>query len=119
MKGRRSVFSGVLLITAAVILVAVGFAARLDNQCQSALESGLPVYPGAELTAKETQFLRYRSFSYYSPDSPAEITSWYTRTLALAARAALDNNTRAWTGEWTVTPADPQGSNILLSKRCS
>lgn len=112
-------FSGVLLITAAVILMAVGFAARLDNQCQSALETNMPVYPGAELITQETQFLRYRSFSYYSPDSPAEITTWYNGTLALAARAALDNHTLTWSGEWTVTPANPQGSNILLSKRCS
>ncbi|MEP7292716.1 MAG: hypothetical protein ABI835_13120 [Chloroflexota bacterium] len=119
-KEKRGIFSGLVIVTLAVILSVSGLAVVLNNNCQRAFWDGLAVYPSAEKTSEESVFLGIQRAVYHSPDSVEAVEAWYTTADAARMRnAVLSGNFRNTEQQnWIIDPDAQGGSIITLKTTC-
>lgn len=117
---RSSALLGLLAVTIATILCVSITALAVNTQCQATFDNHTPIYPGAEITQEEYNFLGRKMMALYTPDAAYDVVNWYNRTHALAVSEDVKNQTRtAWGGMWTVEPTiDRPGSLITLKVPC-
>jgi hypothetical protein len=99
----------------------------LDVVCYGALTRRMPLYPNANVTFEQHNFLR--SFGVgetvmilESEDEPSVVRSWYGRTIGQTAQEAAEGKILGYTlarVSWTVQRAETgNGSEIFLSGTC-
>jgi hypothetical protein len=121
-ENSRSVFSGCFTVSVMALLMNACVAFFLESACQARFDNNRPVYPGATVVSSQSIFLAYREAVYTTPDAPADVRSWYSRTLGVALREALlATGTRGdvWAGDWNVSADPAGGTRIVMSLRCN
>lgn len=121
--GLRGCIVGFMLTLAASLLCVGATTATIDFECQQRFSNNLPIYPGAEVVAHESQYMQHRNMELWVDAPPAEVRDWYNRTIGMARRSDLQNRqapATAWRGEFTVAAAsDGEGSRVFLSVLCT
>ena len=120
-RSSRSLFSGFIIITLAVVILGAVVGSGLESSCQAKFERNLPVYPGATLISSDSKFLQARQATYTVKDSTDVVKDWYNKTIYVAISesvAKTGSRGNVWDGEWTVEAASQGGSTITLSRSC-
>ncbi len=123
----RGIFSGVGVITLAVVVTVMAASVFLHVRCANDFWDAANVYPNAQLIESESNFLGLQRVVYHSNDAPEAVQDWY-RT-QVAQQSAEQMREAVTSGDfrgvkqtapfWTITPdAERGGSSIILAVVC-
>jgi hypothetical protein len=116
----RTIFSGLLVITLAVIVMISLVVTVINAGCQRTFDTNLPLYPDARIEASDFPFLGNKWMELYIPLSTTEVRTWYNRAVYVPLANDLKNHTNtAWHGNLDIAEADDKtGTRVLLSVNC-
>ncbi len=120
-RDKRSILSGLGIITLLVILSTSGAAVLLNNRCQADFRESLVVYPGAEMVLEEYPFLSTQRVIYHTADAPDAVEAWYEQYVAELSRSAVVSGdfSEMPAENWLIEPAqEREGSQIILFTTC-
>ncbi len=73
MESSRTVFSGVVVITLAVVIMILAASTFLNAMCQSTFDTNLPIYPDAQIVNQRFPFLGDKWMQLYIPVGTTEV----------------------------------------------
>lgn len=116
----RSVFSGLLVIILAVLVMIMAASTFFNAMCQSTFDTNLPLYPNAQVVDQRFPFLGDKWMQLYIPVNSTDVRTWYNRaTYSAKIDDDLNGTNTAWRGTVSIAPAgDGVGTTVFLLVSC-